>query len=239
MCVYIHTLPYIYKGAAVPLWQGGFLNSWEGPQAVWTWLHRPRVNLWAFCLFELGRNHKRIPLRLGQIPLKAKSQHGSFPHAPFSPAWEEHSLHLATARGPRTSPKILPLDPFPHGWVAPTQSLEFGRNQGISTEKLWKLLRGVCCPFLWGCHVAAVRQNCLKWSNSKNCLSFKEKTLHWCLFCRPCFVTSLPLNYSAQGFAPCSTRSRSLRSLNQPFTNGIFFHFLLGGSIHWKIGQEQ
>lgn len=64
----------------------------------------------------------------------------SFPDAPFPPAWEEHSLHLATGRAHRTSPKVLPLDPFPHGWVGPTWSLEFGRNQGISTKKLLKVL---------------------------------------------------------------------------------------------------
>lgn len=234
MCVYIHALPYIYMGATVPLWQSGFLNGWEGPQAVWTWLHRPRVNLWAFCLFQLGRNHKRIPLRLGQIPLKAKSQHGSFPDAPFSPAWEEHSLHLATAR---TSPKILLFDPFPHGWVGSTQSLEFGRE--FPQRNSWNFSVESSIPsfgiVMW------LQSGQIVWSGqtAKIPSLFKEKTLYQCLFCRPCFVTSLPLNYNAQGFAQCSTQSWSLCSLNQPFTNGIFFHFLLGGSIHWKIGQEQ
>lgn len=150
MCVYIHALPYIYVGATVPL---SFLKSWEGPQAVWTW---PRVNLWAFCILELGRDHKRIPLRLRQIPLKAKSQRGE--EAPSQmlnfPSLGRAQFAPGHCKGPQDQPQNSPSCPL-SPWLSRTHVL-FGRNQGISTKKLLKFLRGVCCPFLWDCHVAAI-----------------------------------------------------------------------------------
>lgn len=165
MCVYIHTSIHIY-GATVPL----FLNSCEGPQAVCMWLHRPRVNLWAFCLFELGRNHKRIPLRLRQIPLKTPAQWGgSFPESLFSPAWQEHTLHLATAKGHSASPKILPLHPFPRGWVGPTR--EFPQRNS------WNFSMGSAVPSLGIVTWLQVLQNCLKWSNSTNSVSFQGASI--------------------------------------------------------------
>jgi len=84
---------------------------------------------------------------------------------------------------------LLPPDSFPAGLLGPTQSTEFGRNKGISTKKLLKVLgmsaaeaRGFSC----GCNFA-------KWSEvvkqQKFCLF--SRNVFYCLFCRlvmPCFV---------------------------------------------------
>lgn len=154
MCVYIHALPYIYVGAAVPLWQGGFLNSWEGPQAVWTW---PRVNLWAFCILELRRDHKRIPLRLRQIPLKAKSQRGE--EAPSQtlnfPSLGRAQFAPGHCKGPQDQPQNSPSCPL-SPWLSRTHvvhketleiplwsllSLPLGLSCGCSLVKLSEVVK--------------------------------------------------------------------------------------------------
>lgn len=83
-------------------------------------------------------------------------------------------------KGPRDQPQNSPSWPV-SPWLSRTHMV-FGVcwKPGNFHKETLETSPCACCPFLWDCHVAAVLQNCLKWSNSKNSLSFQGTSVSVC-----------------------------------------------------------
>lgn len=114
-CVYIYIDTYI-RVQQLFFCTVDSLNSCEGNQSVYTLLHRHRVNLLALCLFQLGRSHKKIPLRFAQVssaiestvPVPDQRKHGEQTPSQmlhFSRAWEEQALTPRQQKGPQEQPQ--------------------------------------------------------------------------------------------------------------------------------------